>query len=230
MKKIKEGRLKRKKTVIKMSAILQQPWGMVFLLLLTIAVILGKGKKLLAIFDISKQTFSLLVFLLLGGSLLSAWNIQEKSIYLNYGSLFIPLILLILWFIQIDKKQKFRAFSALLVIALYYVLYQGGYIWKAEQYLPQISYLFAPLLAMIAYLFCRFSKGTFIALSGGVILGDTVTTVLIGGPVFQEIFGLESVNLLLFTLFICAFYNFLLSLIKHLKGINRYDSLTNPYQ
>ena len=212
-----------------MSQFIDLPWGLILIVPLIILVFSGKGKNILSVLGVSAHTFVLMVFLMIGGSLLSPWKIKmDHDVFINYGSIIIPLLLLIVFSIKLSKKERIRSIFAILIIGLYYFLVKGGYLWKIEEYVPEIVYLFAPIIALIAYLFCGYGRSIFTALIGGILIGDASLAILIGGTVFQEIFGLEIINLIFITLFLTAVYSSAVRLLKYIfKPRNKLDSLTN---
>lgn len=154
------------------------PVGLTLLVVVSILVLFGVGHRILDRMRLNDKTALLFLAAIFIGTLIPDIRIS-RSFYINIGGAVVPIILAIYLFISAGTdKERIRALFASILAGIAVLV--AGWILpeEPENILFDPNYIYGIIAGLIAYLFGRSRRASFIAGISGVLLADIAQGIL----------------------------------------------------
>ena len=154
------------------------PVGLTLLVVVSILVLFGVGHRILDRMRLNDKTALLFLAAIFVGTLIPDIRIS-RSFYINIGGAVVPIILAIYLFISAGTdKERIRALFASILAGIAVLV--AGWILpeEPENILFDPNYIYGIIAGLIAYLFGRSRRASFIAGISGVLLADIAQGIL----------------------------------------------------
>lgn len=154
------------------------PAGLTLLVVVSILVLFGVGHRILDRMRLNDKTALLFMAGIFIGTLIPDIRIT-RSFYINIGGAVIPIILAIYLFISAGSdRERIRALFASILAGIAVLV--AGWILpeEPENIIFDPNYIYGIVAGLIAYLFGRSRRASFIAGISGVLLADIAQGIL----------------------------------------------------
>ena len=163
------------------------PWGFVLLLPAALWICLGKGIWPRKIGGCSKELMLIFMLLFLAGNFFSFdFDLDGRSVFVNFGGYIVPLIFAVWLSFKIKKKEPLRHFVSAVSLALFYLFRHNFDLLDAQELYPLV--LVYPVIAgLLAAILGGSYAGALFAVFAGGVLGQSAYIVFLGGTPFYRV-------------------------------------------